>query len=204
MTENTGRILLAPRLGPWPPQSPVEAPGPRFYLSWPGWEDCLAKRLGLKPDPAGPAPLMLPADPEDLTLAALDQLADRAGRQGANLWPLLLPPAEGPSALAAAIRCPTAPPAPRPLLSDRAYLAFWTLTEYQAATGAEQLAAAARKEQAMWAALKGEEAAPPSLPASRPEEPDRRAAYAWRCWHRLAAPLIRPDDFIIPTVPEVF
>jgi len=206
MTENTGRILLAPRLGPWPPQSPGEAQpsGPHFYLSWPGWEDYLAKRLGLKPDPAGPAPLMLPADSEDLTLAALDQLADRAGSQGANLWPLLVPPAESPSALAAAIRRPTASSAPRPLLSDRGYLALWTLTEFQAATGAELLAEAARKEQAMWAALKGEEAAPPSPPASRPEEPDRRAAYAWRCWRRLAAPILLPDDLIFPTVPEFF
>ena len=135
MTENPIRILLAPRLGPWPPPG---APAAGFYLSWPGWEDYLAKRLGLAPDPGGPAPLMLPPDPaEDLTLAALDQLADRAGRQGSALWPLLVPPADGPGALAAAIRNPAAPARPRPLLGDRAYLALWTLAEHQAAAGAE-------------------------------------------------------------------
>ncbi|MDR2724933.1 MAG: hypothetical protein LBC90_02470 [Candidatus Adiutrix sp.] len=205
MTADPGRHLLAPRLGPWPPPGgETPSTGPRFYLSWPGWEDYLAKRLGLKPDPAGPAPLILPADPEDLTLAALDQLADRAGRQGADLWPLLIPPTESPSSLASAIRRPTAPAAPRPLLSDRAYLALWTLTEFQAAAGAELLAEAARKERAMWAALKGEEAAPPTSapPPSAEEEPDRRAAYAWCCWRRLAATILRPGDLIIPTVPE--
>jgi len=204
VTENPGRLLLAPRLGPWPPPGPeAPPPGPRFYLSWPGWEDYLAKRLGLAPDPRGPAPLMLPTDPEDLALAALDQLADRAGRQGAGLWPLLVPPPEGPSALAEAIRRPAAPAAPRPLLSDRAYLALWTLAERQAEAGAELLAEAARKERAMWAALKGEEDAPPPLAASTPTgEPDRRAAYAWQCWRRLAAPLLRPGDLILPTAPE--
>jgi len=204
MIDDSGRLLLAPRLGPWPPQGgETPPPGPRFYLSWPGWEDFLAKRLNLRPEPTGAAPLMLPADSEELTLAALDQLADRAGRQGANLWPLLVPPAESPSSLASAIRRPAAPTAPRPLLSDRAYLALWTLTEFQAAAGAELLDEAARKERAMWAALKGEEAAQPPTPAPALEgEPDRRAAYAWLCWRRLAAPLLKPGDLILPTAPE--
>ena len=83
-------------------------------------------------------------------------------------------------------------------------MALWTLTEFQAAAGAELLAEAARKEQAMWAALKGEEATPMSPSASRPEEPDRRTAYAWRCWRRLAEPILQPDDLILPTVPEDF
>jgi hypothetical protein len=141
---------------------------------------------------------MLPPGPEDLTLAALDQLADRAGRQGAGLWPLLVPPAESFGALASAIRRPAPTPRPRPLLSDRAYLALWTLAELQVAAGEEMLAEAARKERAMWAALKGEETAPPPLPAASPAtEPDRRAEYAWLCWRRLAAPLLRPDDYIV-------
>ena len=204
MTEN--RLLLAPRLGPWPPPEAAESPpGPRFYLSWPGWEDFLAKRLGLKPDPAGPSPLMLPADLEDLSLAALDQLADRAGRQGAGLWPLLVPPTDGSRALAAAIRRPAAPSPPQPLLSDRAYLALWTLNEHRAATGAELLAEAGRKEKAMWAALKGEEVSFAPLPVGEPaEEPDQRTAYAWICWRRLAMPLLKPGDLIIPTVPNIF
>jgi hypothetical protein len=145
---------------------------------------------------------MLPPGPEDLSLAALDQLAERAGRQGANLWPLLVPPEAGPSALASAIRRPAAAAAPRPLLSDQAYLALWTLTEHQAAAGAELLAEAARKERAMWAALKGEDASPPPAAAPPAEEPDRRAAYAWRCWRHLAAPLLEPGDLILPTAPE--
>jgi hypothetical protein len=148
---------------------------------------------------------MLPPSPENLNLAALDQLADRAARQGAGLWPLLAPPEPGPSALASAIRRPpAAPAAPRPLLSDQAYLALWTLAEHQAAAGAELLAEAVRKEQAMWAALKGEEASPPPpapTPAPAGEPDDRRAAYAWQCWRRLAAPLLRPGDLIIPTAP---
>jgi len=200
MTEK--RILLAPRLGPWPPAGQEAGPpaAPRFYLSWPGWEDYLAKRLGLKPEPTGPAPLMLPAGPEDLSLAALDQLADRARCQGAALWPLLVPPEPGPSALAAAIRRPAAPAAPRPLLSDPAYLALWTLARHLAATGAELLAEAARKEQAMWAALKGEEASPPSPAPAPADEPDRRADYAWQCWRRLAAPLLGPGDLIVANI----
>jgi len=200
MTEKSGRILLAPRLGPWPPTGQEAEPTavPRFYLSWPGWEDYLAKRLGLKPEPAGPAPLMPPASPEDLSLAALDQLADRVGRQGAGLWSLLVPPEPGPSALASAIRRPAAPAAPRPILSDQAYLALWTQAEHLAATGAELLAEAARKEQAMWAALKGEEVGPPPTPAPAGEPDYRRAAYAWQCWRRLAAPILRPDDLIWP------
>jgi hypothetical protein len=147
---------------------------------------------------------MLPPDPaEDLTLAALDQLAERAGRQGAALWPPLVPPPDGPGALAAAIRNPAAPPRPRPLLGDRAYLALWTLAEHQAAAGKELLAETARKEQAMWAALKGEEGDPTLPPAAPPAgEPDRRAVYAWRCWRRLAAPILRPGDLILPTAPE--
>jgi hypothetical protein len=147
---------------------------------------------------------MLPDSPENLSLAALDQLAERAGRQGAGLWPLLVLPEAGPSALASAIRRPAATAAPRPLLSDQAYLALWTLAEHQMATGAELLAQAARQEQAMWSALKGEEASPPSPAPPPPGEPDRRAAYAWRCWRRLAAPLLEPGDFIIPALPEDF
>jgi hypothetical protein len=149
---------------------------------------------------------MLPADPEDLTLAALDQLADRAGSQGAGLWPLLVPPADSSRSLASAIRNPVAPAPPRPILSDRAYLALWTLAGRQAAAGEELLAEAGRKEQAMWSALKGEEAPPPSLPATAAPagEPDRRTAYAWLAWRRLAAPLLRPGDLIIPTAPDIF
>ena len=162
----------------------------------------MARRLGLASGPDGPAPLMLPDGPEDLTLPALDQLAERAGNLGAGLWPLLVPPAESHGVLTQAIRLGSFP-APRPLLSDRAYLALWTMSERQAASGAELLAEAVRKERAMWAALNGEEAAPPPSPAWAPAgEPDSRTAYAWRAWRRLAAPLLRPGDLILPTTLE--
>ena len=201
MTGNNGRILLAPHLGPWPPigAGEAEGPGPRFYLSWPGWEDFLKKRLDLAS--SGPyRPLMLP-DAEGLTQAALEQLAERAGNQGAGLWPLLVHSSESPGTLAQAIRLGL-PAASRPILSDRAYLALWTLSEGQADSSARLLAEAARKERAMWAALKGEEAAPPQPAAPMANAPDRRTAYAWQSWRRLAAPLLRPDDLILPTAPE--
>ncbi|GHV56377.1 hypothetical protein FACS189460_1050 [Deltaproteobacteria bacterium] len=196
------RRLLAPCL--WP-RSPAGIPaGPLFYLSWPGWEQYLARRLGLAPVPGGPAPLLLPAESGEPDLAALDQLVSQAGTLGAGLLNLLNPPS-GPTALASAIRrrAPAAAQPSEPLLSDRAYLALWSLTEYQAARGDELLAEAARKERAMWAALRGEPAAEPPPPSGPPAgEPDRRAAYAWRCWRRLAALVLRPDDRLIPTVPE--
>jgi hypothetical protein len=201
-----GRRFLAPHLWPRLPAGEPPAGGPLVYLSWPGWEQYLDRRLGLSPVPGGPAPLLLPAGPGEPDLAALDQLVSRAETLGAGLLNLEGPP-PGPTALAEAIRRPAPAPPPEPLLSDRAYLALWSLTEYQAALGDELLAEAARKERAMWAALKGETASETPPPAGPPAglpagEPDRRAAYAWRCWRRLAATVLRPGDYIITTVPE--
>ncbi len=203
------RRLLAPH--PWPIRPDSGAEGPLFYLSWPGWELYLTRRLSVTRDPDGPEPLLLPGrlDPE-ADFAALDQLARRAGELGAGFVNLDRRTPESVPALAEALtRYRPGGPASEaaepsgPLLDDRSYLALWAITEYQARQGEGLLAEAAARERAMWAALKGEEpaAAPSSNSSSPAGEPDRRTAYAWRCWRRLAAPLLTPSDLIVPTAP---
>lgn len=204
------RRLLAPH--PWPLwDGPAgEGEGPLFYLSWPGWELFLTRRLELTPAPGGPSPLLLPdvVSPER-DFAAVDQLLRQAETLGAAVLSLDRRTPESVPGLAGALRAyhPGAVPplegaSPQPILDDRSYLALWAATEYLARQSRNLLAETAVQEQAMWAALKGEEPALPPQPYPD-DEPDRRAAYAWRCWRRLAAPLLRPTDIIIPTAPVV-
>ncbi len=204
------RRLLAPHPWPlWDGPGGDDGGGPVFYLSWPGWELFLSRRLGLAPVPGGPAPLLLPdAVSPERDFAAIDQLLRQAETLGAAVLSLDRRIPESVPALAGALRDyrpdpgqPTETVAPQPILDDRSYLALWAATEYLARQSRDLLAEAAAREQAMWAALKGEEPEP-ALPSPPPDgEPDRRAAYAWRCWRRLAAPLIRPADIIVPTAP---
>lgn len=216
MTDNSmngnlkSRCLLAPH--PWPEYPPdyasAENPGPVFYLSWPGWELYLRRRLSLTPHEDGPAPLLLPdlVDPEQ-DFAAVDQLVRSAGELGAGLLnlsrdlPESLPALTGAIANYSPVEKTTKP---GPLLDDRAYLALWAVSEYQARSSQSLLAEAAARERAMWAALKGEEEIAFASIAEFPppeEEAYPRTAYAWRCWRRLAEPLLRPSDVILPTAP---
>jgi len=203
------RCLLAPH--PWPLypldyRAETVGSAPILYLSWPGWELYL-RRLGLSPAPDGPAPLLLPdlLSPEQ-DCAAIDQLVKTAGELGAAVLNLSRKVPDSLPALTGAIA--NYPAAKKtllagPLLDDRSYLALWAVNEYQARQTRSLLDEAAVRQEAMWAALKGEtEAAgggndfPP--PAA---EADPRTAYAWRCWRRLAEPLLTPADIILPTAP---
>lgn len=218
MTDNSmngnlkSRCLLAPH--PWP-EFPPKYKGTEddsrsvFYLSWPGWELYLRRRLLLTPLEDGPAPLLLPdlVNPEH-DFAAIDQLVRSAGELGAGLLNLSRDLPESLPALTGAIA--NYSPAEKmaktgPLLDDRSYLALWAVNEYQARRSQTLLAEAADRERAMWAALKGEEeTASDSIAESDPppeEEADPRTAYAWHCWRRLAGPLLRPSDIILPTAP---
>ena len=205
------RRILAPL--PLPPAaddkifSPApDQAGPLFYLSWPGWEFFLARRLGLVADPAAASPLLLPGGrgPEEDFLA-IDQLVRAAGELGAGFLGRPGRTPESLPGLTSAIRGyqPGSPGRPAPVLDDRSYLALWAVTEHQARQNDRLLAEAAARERSMWAALKGEETddeeVVPQLP---PPEPDRRAVYAWRCWRRLAGPLLLATDIIVPNAPE--
>lgn len=208
------RYLLAPH--PWP-EKPVipESAGadlsaPVFYLSWPGWELYLKRRLAWVPASDGPRPLLLPdlVSPEH-DFAVIDQLVQAAGESGAGLITLNRNRPTGWASLAEAITnyVPAAdtPPRAGPILDDRSYLALWAASEFQASRSNALVAEAATRERAMWAALKGEESvsefAFPDKSQFPAAEPDPRAVYAWRSWRRLAAPLIKPGDVILPTAP---
>ena len=199
------RRILAPHL--WPLR-PVETPagdGPLYYLSWPGWDMFLARRLDIPASPDA-APLPLPGlnEPER-DFAALDQLLSQASQLGAGFLTLDRRDPESRPALTGALRhYPPQPSATGPLLDDRSYLALWTATEYQARQSESLLAEAEASERAMWAALKGEDdqlAAPLTGPIP-PAPANGRAVYAWKCWRRLAGPLLTPNDIIVPTAPE--
>ncbi len=202
------RHLLAPHLWPYVDADQGD-PAQAFYLSWPGWELYLTRRLNLQPWPEAARPLLLPdIESPEADFRALDQLAQRASELGAGFLGLSLKPAESVISLAARIEgygSPDRGPGPAegaPILDDRSYLALWTITEYQTRQSRDLLARAAAREQAMWAALKGEEADQSPTEERPAQEPDRRAAYAWRCWQRLAAPVITGADVIIPAWPE--
>lgn len=205
------RLVLAPHLWPETPAGGGGEGGPVFYLSWPGWEMYLRRRLGLTPDPAAARPLLLPdlADPER-DFAAIDQLVKAAGQLGAGLLSLDRGTPESLPALTEAIAGygrSAGPEAAGPLLDDRSYLALWAANEYQAGQSRDLLAEAAARQEAMWADLKGltdddDDPLPTAAIDCFPEIPDARSAYAWRCWRRLAAPLLRPSDRIVPTAAE--
>lgn len=216
MTDNSmngnlkSRCLLAPH--PWPEypadyKSPEEDSAPVFYLSWPGWELYLRRRLSLTPLAKGPAPLLLPdlISPEQ-DFAAIDQLVRSAGELGAGLLNLSRDLPESLPALTGAIA--NYSPAEKtvktgPLLDDRSYLALWAVNECRARRSQALLAEASARERTMWAALKGEEETASIAEVDRPlEEADPRTVYAWRCWRRLAEPLLRPSDLILPTAPS--
>lgn len=206
------RRVLAPF--PFPPDLEVFGAdragesGPLFYLSWAGWELYLSRRLSFAADRANASPLLLPdvRTPEE-DFAAIDQLVRTAGELGAGVLGLPGRVPESLPGLAGTIRDyhQGLPDKPGPVLDDRSYLALWAATEYQARQSERLLAEAAVKERSMWAALKGEEseAAEEGLDYGQAQEPDRRTVYAWRCWQRLAAPLLRESDLIVPNAPTV-
>ncbi|MDR1045822.1 MAG: hypothetical protein LBP33_12030 [Candidatus Adiutrix sp.] len=203
--ETDGRLILAPHPGPWPPLEASGGGPPFFYLSWPGWEIYLERRLNLPPS-TDFRPLILPGvESPGRDFLALDQLVQKAGDLGAGFLSLSRRTPESLPALSRAVRSypEASPPAPAgPVLDDRSYLALWAVTEWQRRAGEELLNRAAASQRAMWAALKGEaETDLPARTAPAPEEPDRRGAYAWQCWRRLAAPLMRPGDRLAPTAP---
>lgn len=216
MTDNSmngnlkSRRLLAPH--PWPiyPPDYKSDSGPAFYLSWLGWELYLQRRLALNPAADGPAPLLLPdmVSPEH-DFAAIDQLVRTAGELGAGMLNLSRDlPDSLPALTGAIVNYPAVKKASEeaggPLLDDRSYLALWAVNEHQARQSQALLDEAAARERAMWAALKGEAVPAPPIKEEDPppaEEADPRTVYAWRCWHRLAAPLLQPSDLILPTAP---
>lgn len=202
------RRILAPHILPGLPASPSPGgEGPLYYLSWPGWEIFLSRRLGLAAGPGGPRPLLLPdAADAETDFQAIDQLNMRASQLGAGLFSLAADSPESLPALLGSIRSYRGEEKPGPALDDRAYLALWAINEHQRRQSEALLAEARIKEKEMWAALKGEEVPSPPSPArlERPlPEPDRRALYAWRAWRRLAAGLLGPDDLLVPTAPGV-
>ena len=174
-----------------------------FYLSWRGWELYLARRLGWPAARTSASALLLPdvREPEE-DFAALDQLVHTTRELGAGLLGLPGGTPESLPGLTAAIRGYSQmgiSDKPGPVLDDRSYLALWAVTEYQARQGELLLAETMAKEQAMWAALKGEadEAAEPGFACIPSSEPDSRTFYAWQCWRRLAAPLLLESDIIV-------
>lgn len=197
------RRVLAPLL--WP----REQDGPVFYLSWPGWELYLTRRLGLPENRFQGTSLMLESvDSPETDFMAIDQLAALAAEMGAGMLSLKQVARESVNGLAVAISnygnglnqsksCP--------LLDDRSFLALWSLNEYRRQQTKEALNEAAHKEEAMWAALKGEEPAAAELdPVSKEAEPGPtpQSDYAWAAWRRLAGGLIRKEDIIVQAVPE--
>lgn len=195
------RLVLAPHLSPAFIGADSEKCGRFFYLSWPGWELYLRRRLGIKPEDYQAEAILLPdeAGPE-ADFAAIDQLARKAAQLGAGLLGLLEDTGESVGELTQALRGQSAPPRKaEPILSDRLYLALWTISEHQRLESQTILAEALALEKEMWAELKGEEEeadpGPEELPL--PAEEDLRGDYARRCWHRLAGALIGPDDLII-------
>lgn len=203
------RRLLAPLPLPitgWSATKGEElTPGPLYYLSWGGWELYLTRRLALEPERLA-QPLLLPdlRGPEE-DFAAIDQLVTLSQELGAGILSLPGAAPESQASLEGAIRDYNnmSKGETGPLIDDRSFLALWAVTEYQIRWGEKILAQAAAQERAMWAALKGDdEPADALLPRPTPE-PDRRTVYAWECWRRLAGPLLRPTDQIVPNAPEV-
>lgn len=200
------RRILAPHLWMVEALEPASG-GPLFYLSWSGWELYLTRRLLLTPNRELAAPLLLPdARSPEHDFAAIDQLVKTAGELGAGFLSLRAEGSDNFAALTSSIlHGAGGTPVGGPILDDRSYLALWTVSEYHVRQSDRLLAEAAERERAMWAALKGEGDGSGSV-SERPDYPGddtgRRAAYAWRCWRRLAGPLLIEADIIIPTAAE--
>ena len=199
------RRILGPHI--WPLRPEGLSGGEAYYLSWPGWELYLSRRLKLIPAEADLRPLLLTGvnGPEQ-DFAAIDQLAKSAAELGAACLELVPGQAESRWALTSAIReyrlRSSADAQGRPFMDDRSYLALWTIVEFQSYESEQLLAQAAEQQRAMWSALKGEEDSgnsPEEDRADRPGQLDARTEYAWSCWHRLAAPLLAAEDLIVPT-----
>jgi hypothetical protein len=203
MTET--RRILAPHILPViPPALQQTDEGPLYYLSWPGWELYLTRRLGLSSGPDSPRPILL-ADTADAEtdFKAIDQLNTMAAQMGANFFTLAAVSPESLPALLGSIRAYQGEKkAAPPILDDRAYLALWAINEQQSRQNEALLAEALLQEKKMWAALKGEETPSTSSPApgeETPTEPDSRTLYAWRVWRRLAEAVLGAGDVVVPT-----
>ncbi len=197
------RRVLAPHILPVPPSS---GEGPFHYLSWPGWEIFLRRRLGFAPGANSPEPILLPDQKDaESDFRAIDQLAGMAASLGAGFISLTPDSPESLPALLSGIRSGQASPkSGAPILDDRAYLALWAITEHETRQSEAILRGAQASENRMWAALKGEEpSSSPERPGQPAPEPDRRALYAWRAWRRLAEGILTADDVITPTAGDM-
>lgn len=195
------RRVLAPHIVP--AAGPTE--GPLYYLSWPGWELYLRRRLGINPAPNGPRPILLPSQEDAETdFKAIDQLNTTAAQMGANFFSLAAESPESLPAILGGIRAYQAPKSPAPILDDRAYLALWAISERQAQQSEKLLAQARTEEQKMWAALKGEDFSEPRQDApAAPADIDSRTLYALRAWERLAGEVLTADDTVISSIPTL-
>lgn len=194
------------------------------YLSWPGWELYLSRRLGLLPTP-GYRPLLLDnqLDPER-DFGVIDMLVKQVGELGTGFLSLIELETETVADISLAVRqypqsgnsagSVSSPTRPRPRLDDRAFLALWNVSEFHRYEAHGVLALSKALEQEMWLNLKGEEAyeggdlvLPPIAPLPLPEPPDDsplRLGQAWSSWRRLAAPFLAdPSQFLLqPTASE--
>ncbi len=229
LAKNTSRRILAPHLWPWGPAAQTGS-GDFFYISWPGWELYLSRRLGLETHPPTAKAICLP----DFTDAQkdfliIDQLAqDPTAASGSLLGgEANFRPQESTAALAQAIANyePQEQSSSRPLLADHLYLALWTIAEFRQVEVREALVLASAQEKLMLEEVRGEDfdfidevldkilekgdedqdsEAPPDFWAADQiiSTPGRRSKYAWQCWRRLVGPYLLPADVIIPTVAE--
>ena len=170
------RRILAPHPWPFLPSDlSMEGEGPFFYLSWPGWELYLRRRLNLNFEAGSAKSLLLPdvADPERDFLY-LDQLAQRSAQLGAGAVDLNFTQAEGLSSLLSDMRGYTSPkeqPAGQPLLDDRSYLALWAVIEFRALARDLALAQDQARAHEVLASLPGENAREPdAIVANRAPE----------------------------------
>lgn len=205
------RRILAPHPWPFRPETiKADSEEPLFYLSWPGWELFLSRRLNIKTQSGDASPLLLSdeIDPET-DFKAIDQLVSMASEMGAGLLNLASGSPESLPSLLSSIRNyhGASDYISGPALDDRSYLALWAYTEYQSRESERMLAQALNSEKKMWAALRGDDKEAEAPPFIEDEtianEPDRRTAYAWKVWKRLSEGLMNPSDVIVPTSPAV-
>lgn len=205
------RHILAPRIWPGSEEDSLAGSAPLYYLSWPGWELYLTRRLGV----ANPSvqPLLLGhSDDAERDFKVIDQLVNQARELGTGLISLLEQEPESLAALAETLRSypenKLVNPGPR--LDDRSFLALWNVAEFQAWEAEGLLTESLIAEQAMWIDLKGELAETEAediftlnLPPRTTPDPSRRGTrLAWQCWRRLAGPLLIADDVLVSTVAD--